>query len=49
MIFFFSKNISTYFLLKKIVEKTTGLYLYDREDRKYYETLNENSMTKKRT
>ena len=45
---FFSKNISTYFLLKKIVEKTTGLYLFDKENRKYYETLKENPMTKER-
>ena len=42
---FFSKNISTYFLLKKIVEKTSGIYLFDRENRKYYETLKENHMT----
>ena len=45
---FFSKNISTYFLLKKIVEKTTGVYLFDRENRKYYETLKENSMAKEK-
>ncbi len=42
---FFSKNISTYFLLKKIIEKTSGIYLFDRENRKYYENLKENHMT----
>ena len=45
---FFSKNISSYFLLKKIVEKTLGIYLFDRENRKYYETLNDNHMTDKK-
>ena len=41
---FFSENISSYFLLKKIVEKTLGIYLFDRENRKYYETLKDNHM-----
>ena len=42
---FFSKNISTYFLFKKIVEKTTGEYLFDEENRRYYEILKESPKT----
>lgn len=42
---FFSKNISTYFLFKKIVEKTTGEYLFDEENRKYYEISKESPKT----
>jgi hypothetical protein len=45
---FFSQNISSYFLLKKIVEKVLGIYLFERENRKYYETLNDNHITGKK-
>ena len=30
-----SKNISTYFLLKKIIEKTTGIFLFESEARNF--------------
>ena len=33
----FSQNISTYFLFKKIIEKTTGIYLFEKEARENYE------------
>ena len=32
---FLSKNISTYFLTKKLIEKTTGIFLFDAETRKF--------------
>ncbi len=44
----FSKNISTYFLFKKIVEKTTGIFLFDKENRKFIETSKENPMTEEK-
>ncbi|MDC6465571.1 SGNH/GDSL hydrolase family protein [Pelagibacteraceae bacterium] len=40
-----SENVSTYFLLKKIIEKTTGIFLFDAQTRKFAE----NEMSKKKT
>ncbi len=43
-----SRNISTYFLLKKIIEKTTGVYLFDKEKRKYLEQSKNDLLTEKK-
>ena len=32
---FLSKNISTYFLFKKVVEKSTGIFLFEKDERLY--------------
>jgi len=43
-----SRNISTYFLLKKIIEKTTGIYLFDEEARKYLAQSKNDLLTEKK-
>ena len=43
-----SRNMSTYYLLKKIIEKFTGIYLFDKDNRKYLAALKDNSISEKR-
>jgi len=45
----FSKNISTYFFVKKIIEKTTGVYLFEKEARENFKQTSQefNSAEKK--
>ena len=45
---FLSRNLSTYFSLKKGVEKILGIYLFDEEIRKYHAKIKNTSLSEKR-